>query len=530
MLDTSAPAASPFPLGSGVRPIEPCTPPTSRKVRAHNGILLAAIAYYALTGAPVMLLQAAINGTNFDAFGGFLLFAIARTAKDLMRLLPLIGFRSTRYGIFHPLILMLSLWPIILYLPLIDTNFAALLGLVFGVEAQIPIFLGSGQLSDTDVFLTLAKLELLEALGLLTIIFVFSMLERHFHGPGRVLRQRAAPIYAPERLKLLIMAAVTVSALVVIAFVQIRGGLGSHLGSLALGRLVALQGAAPIVIVGRFGLVAVLVWVCFDPRVARTPWFMSAVCLMAAIVFIIAGSRGDFMLAIISPALCWAVRMGRFPTKLAMIGAPALLLAYGALLMLRINTSDDQRAGLSVYDRLTTTQVSDFYGAGQGEAETRAQSRGGAPVLLNGYAMSGGPLYGRSYAAIFTWFIPRAIWPDKPRGIGNLYAQYFLGATAEGTSVPIGVAAEAYWNFWIPGIFLIYGLFGLIIFWVHRWFLIYGASPFVAVAFVRFITDFSPHAESVVPYIHTLIAIGVLNVLARLFAGYKAVATDPVPR
>jgi hypothetical protein len=376
----------------------------------------------------------------------------------------------------------------------------------------------------------LAKLEALEALGLMTTMFVFNLFDRYYHRIPEKIVSAPAPIFAPERFKLLMIVTVIISSALVMLFIQSRGGFTAHLASMSLGRSVAMQGAGPTSVVGKFGIIAVLLWVCFDHRTVRTPWFIACVILVAAAGFMIAGSRGEFMLAIVTPALCWALRSERLPTKLAVIVAPILLVAYGALLMIRVGTGQDERAGLSVYDRLAMSSVEDFYSAGSSEAQLRVDLRGAAPVMLDGYQTTGGPLLGLTYAPVLTWFIPRALWPEKPRGAGSVYAQNFLGATREGTSIPIGLVAEAYWNFWYPGIFAVYGFFGLAIFWAHRLFLIYGANPFVAVAYVRFMTDFSPNSEAMVPYLHTLATIITLSFITRVFAGQKRAAAAKVTR
>jgi hypothetical protein len=239
---------------------------------------------------------------------------------------------------------------------------------------------------------------------------------------------------------------------------------------------------------------------------------------MATIMFTIAGSRGDFMLAIIGAGFCWALRTGRFPLKTAMIAMPMMLLLYGTMYMLRAGTFADERAGLSVIDRLSMTQISDVYDLGSSEAALRISARGAAPVMLEGYRATDGPLLGKTYAPIFTWFIPRALWPDKPRGAGAVYAQLFLGADKQGNSVPIGLVAEAYWNFWYPGVILIYGVYGALIFAGYHLFLRYQANPFAMAVFVRFLSDFRPTADSMVPFFHSLMAVALLWVVARLLA------------
>jgi hypothetical protein len=315
-----------------------------------------------------------------------------------------------------------------------------------------------------------------------------------------------------------LISAIFVSTVVLFAFVQSRGGITAHMATLAFGRAVALEGVGPVSAISRVSLMALFVWVCYRPDVVRKPWFIPALLLSALNVFVFSAARGETLIAVVGAGLCWALRTRRIPIRAAAITAPLLLLAYGVMIIVRVGTYDDERAGITVFDRLTSLQYEDVYSAGSGEAGVRTSIRGAAPVMLDGYAMSGGPLLGSSYVPIFTWFIPRPIWPDKPRGVGSTYAQLFLGAERNGAAVPIGVVAEAYWNFWIPGIFLIFGLTGLIIFWANHIFLRFSANPFVAAGFARFIMDFALSAEAAVPFFHALAILFGLWLLARFFA------------
>lgn len=73
-----------------------------------------------------------------------------------------------------------------------------------------------------------------------------------------------------------------------------------------------------------------------------------------------------------------------------------------------------------------------------------------------------GLLYGRSYLTLATIPVPRAWWPEKPRSTGVEVGQVFLNTIAP---VPPDAIAEAYWNFHVPGVIVLFFLFGVF----HRW-------------------------------------------------------------
>ena len=76
-------------------------------------------------------------------------------------------------------------------------------------------------------------------------------------------------------------------------------------------------------------------------------------------------------------------------------------------------------------------------------------------------------LYGTSYVSALACFVPRTIWPNKPRGGGAhvgamIYSEMSSTSDYTGAGYPLGGAAEAYWNFGVPGVMLVYVLFGLL--------------------------------------------------------------------
>lgn len=81
-------------------------------------------------------------------------------------------------------------------------------------------------------------------------------------------------------------------------------------------------------------------------------------------------------------------------------------------------------------------------------------------------------LYGLTYVSAIAFFIPRVIWREKPRGAGAyvagiLYQNKSLGEMRayRGTGYPAGGVGEAYWNFGLPGVVVVYLLFGCF----HKW-------------------------------------------------------------
>lgn len=65
---------------------------------------------------------------------------------------------------------------------------------------------------------------------------------------------------------------------------------------------------------------------------------------------------------------------------------------------------------------------------------------------------------GATYARLLAGPIPRSLWPDKPLPIGKELGQLFY---EQAGAVPPSMAAEAYMNFHLPGVVLVFVVFGL---------------------------------------------------------------------
>ena len=79
--------------------------------------------------------------------------------------------------------------------------------------------------------------------------------------------------------------------------------------------------------------------------------------------------------------------------------------------------------------------------------------------------------YGSGYLFIFSSFIPRTIWPNKPVNIDSEVGIKIYGATSYGTgAVPPGLIAESYWNFGYLGILIIPFIVGIFTRRIHNYF------------------------------------------------------------
>jgi hypothetical protein len=78
---------------------------------------------------------------------------------------------------------------------------------------------------------------------------------------------------------------------------------------------------------------------------------------------------------------------------------------------------------------------------------------------------------GATLIAAIEAVIPRALWPDKPvvGGSGDLVSRYTGLRFAEGTSVGAGQVMEAFVNFGVDGVVVVFFVLGVVIVTVDRW-------------------------------------------------------------
>jgi hypothetical protein len=70
--------------------------------------------------------------------------------------------------------------------------------------------------------------------------------------------------------------------------------------------------------------------------------------------------------------------------------------------------------------------------------------------------------YFQSYTENVYRFVPRAIWPNKPDGIGIICAETFYNKFDQG-GIPPGELGEAYWSLHILGVVIVFFIFGIIL-------------------------------------------------------------------
>jgi hypothetical protein len=174
--------------------------------------------------------------------------------------------------------------------------------------------------------------------------------------------------------------------------------------------------------------------------------------------------------------------------------------------------------GQTASEAIQASSTSEALARAQEEILVRRSLESTVPVIAQGHDVMGGPMWGSTYAAAIFAFVPRWVWPEKPRGPGSIYTQNFLGEVREGSAVPVPPTAEEYWNFGFPGVILMSALYGALIRYAHTAYMRRHDNPFVVAAFVVFVTAFRFSTDDLVAWqqqtIFLLFTLGLAVVFA----------------
>ncbi|TCJ40215.1 oligosaccharide repeat unit polymerase [Parafrankia sp. BMG5.11] len=450
-----------------------------------------------LTGAVPQLLQATFNGMSGGS--GFAPAVLTSLVYDLVRIAPLLVLARHPAGILHPIIVAVVVWPLLTTLPNLIDSFGGYAGLLSGQPLKAPYFTTLGWKTDAETWSALTQYRLLQIASLISLYTGFAIVRRDSGRRITILQGMDS-----QRLRRILVGVIIVNLFAVAVFVQTRGGLVEHVIELAYGRFRALAGLGPLLALFDIGFLALLLWICTRPQDSRHPLFLVLLPLVAAQQFIVAGSRSAALLVVVLTGLGWALSARRVPWRLALILLPIAFLSFGALNLIRTagltNTTLIEAAGDA--DLGTVLQRS------QEEFDLRQSLSGAVPIIADGMRTTG-PMFGYTYSGALFAVIPRTFWPEKPRGPGSLYAQHFLGESVEGTAVPIGAVAEAFWNFHAPGVIVLFALYGWIL---RRGLETYNRNPrngAVIAGFVLLATQFGVGTDELVAF-QQLILTGLL--------------------
>jgi len=477
--------------------------------------------YVIFTGDFPTIVQALAFGVSGGGGAEFAAAMFTALARDVLLILPLLLLGKHPLGILHPLILAVVVWPIMVGMLQVLEQFGGWAGVLAGLPVQAPYFIGLQTRDASRVWTAIAKYNGIEILSLVSVYVGFWLLSR-----SRRLAPHPRMLANTNTFRNVLIGLFALSMLVLVVFVYFRGGLVQHLTSLGGGRFRELGGFGPILVITELGAIVLYIWIAARPGDIKSPVFLFCLITITASQFISVGSRGSALTVPMIVGLVWALRRHRIPWKLAVALMPIMFISFGFMGAIRTSSW----SGSTADEAFSTTTWADSLTFAQWELAQRRANSADVPVIERGFQVTDGPLLGSSYLPVLATFIPRAIWEDKPRGTGSLYAQLFLGASKDGLGIPVGPEAEMYWNFGIPGVVLLSMIYGLLLRWAYNFYWARYPDPFAITFYVLFVTRFDFATKRLIEFEQMVVLLFLVFVIVRMFVPQVLRAVDPAER
>lgn len=460
---------------------QPRTPPEAQSafLPVHLLYRVGIIAVYA-----IILLTIVLNVDVNRKSPAFILLCLAQVLNFAVILFPVIFYKPS-FGWFHPLVFYTCQ-----YLLFQFRSYATYLQGISHHRA-LPEY------SVEDIVLLVAFALTLHAVSTLAYYFGF------WFGPN--LRMPRVNFRQPRRLALKALAAVLFSVVVFWLYVEREGGLSEHLLSWQMGRHEALAGDYYWILLIKVSAMACLLWFSLNRRAVYQPLFWVCSLVSVVINFLATGSRGTVLVFFIVAMLVWMLRERKFaPTRIIFIGLlGVVLISFLGGFRSRIwkgevsltSEGDDSKS------------VVEYFEQGAVESAERAWTASGLLPILARVPDDVDLLYGSSYFALLTLPVPRSVWPDKPGQVGGLVGDVFFNSPAGTPPGPIG---EAYWNFHVPGVIIIFFIFGTFQKWLSQTFVKYRREPAAVLVYLTVLFTIDPSTPAIVVCLMLVVPLVVL--------------------
>jgi oligosaccharide repeat unit polymerase len=419
---------------------------------------------------------------------------------------PLI-FYKPNYGWCHPIILM------------------ALLSICNMVPRNTSLFM-SGlpehlMLSDwwpEELNMLFAYGNFVNSLALIAVYVGFSK------GPSFPVPRLRPASEPPPRLFVVLLLFLALSFVAFGLYTQLYGGLYSFVKSLAFGMAKKIELADDVEGIGQYTVLirmattVAVVWACARKNAFRRPVFCLVALSALAAAYLSEGKRSHMIYPAVLIMLCWMLRNRRVPyLRLAMVGVATILLLGFLGLFRSSNWSDTERLN---FDFIDETSLIEFGNKALGELARRTGSDSTYFPILAKVPREEGFLYGRTYLEWGLRFIPRELWPDKPRGVDVQANLAFYGGD---WGMPAGAVGEAYWNFHLPGVLLVFFLFGVLKRWLADTLARYPDSPGVMAIYLISLFYFDPSQNGFRTWIYAVIPALAMLWLGGLLSSKRSV-------
>ncbi len=254
-------------------------------------------------------------------------------------------------------------------------------------------------------------------------------------------------------------------------YLQSKGGIIAHFNVIGDGRGEIRENDGIIFLIIRLGFAAALVLYAFDKELIKKPWFLALLVPILFANFVSQGSRSSIIIAAAAFFVLWMIHNRKIPTGSAIIFGVLTVVLVGVLGEVRRSGQGSAEVNWEIltsfsFDEATTSFYDDI--------DLREVDKNSTLAVAARGVEDFGLLWGKSYVSFILFWIPRAIWQDKPYAISQYTSIYLYRDTAGRPGSPV---AEAYWNFHILGVIVVFFLFGAYHRWLANFFILNSENP-----------------------------------------------------
>lgn len=240
-------------------------------------------------------------------------------------------------------------------------------------------------------------------------------------------------------------------------------------------------------------LIGPLFWVIVQPKAFRSMLFWTLVVFSIGLGFLVSGSRSGLVSNVVVVLLVYIALTQKIPVSKIILAAIVAVMLAGLGTAYRYDANAWFDGGGGAAEALSNP-FQNIMLTFEEQARRSGEGSGALAVYLH-VPRYQDHLLGRTYASIPFIPIPSALLPfEKPAAAGRSAAIHF--GNRYDTAWPTGAVAEAYWNFSVVGVVLIFIGFGYVLKVAYNTFRFNPRHPLVLLVFLGFLT-FSPGSDGI---------------------------------